>query len=95
MSQSPDALTTDTVERQALVKMREEAARRFAGQMYDWMNGLDSRFEAGTIDAQSAARVVSNWQRVYDTAPKRPPRCVLRRRKPFQAGSDRAGTGTS
>lgn len=70
MSQSPDALTTDTVERQALVKMREEAARRFAGQMYDWMNGLDSRFEAGTIDAQSAARVVENWQRVYDNGPK-------------------------
>lgn len=70
MSQDPDALTTDTVQRSTLAKMREEANRQFAGQMYDWMNGMDNRFETGAIDAQTAARVVENWQRVYDSGPK-------------------------
>lgn len=70
MSQDPDALTTDTVARATLVQMRAEALRRFAGQMYDWMNAMDNRFETGTIDAQTAARVVENWRRVHDNGPK-------------------------
>ncbi|MEN6626248.1 MAG: tetratricopeptide repeat protein [Candidatus Sumerlaeia bacterium] len=70
MSQDPGALATDPVELATLEKMRGEAMRQFAAAMYEWMNGQDYKFETGVVDAQTAGRVVENWERVYENLPK-------------------------
>ncbi|MCE5230382.1 hypothetical protein LLG95_12425 [bacterium] len=65
-SQDPGALAANPVELATLEKMRADALRQFAGVFYDWMNDQDYKFESGSIDAQTAGRVVENWERVYD-----------------------------
>lgn len=70
MTADPNALSDDPVQRRMIVQMRADATRQFAGQLYEWMNGLDSRFESGTIDAQTAERVIKTWQSVHDNGPK-------------------------